>query len=108
MPVPIIDENDYELEVEVENSDKSLKLRLGDIRKLPKHSITAAIMCAGNRRSDMETVKEVKGLSWGAAAVGNAVWTGAKLCDILKEMGVESDEHRHVHVNSPFLPLVLQ
>lgn len=41
-------------------------------------------------------VKEVKGLSWGAAAVGNTQWSGARLRDILLEMGVQSDEKRHV------------
>lgn len=99
LPVPVINLEDYELEIEIENSDKTLALTFEDIKKLPKHDITATVMCAGNRRSEMAEVKPVKGLSWGAAAVGNAVWSGPKLCDILKNMGVESDELRHVHVS---------
>lgn len=47
----------------------------------------------------MNEVKMVKGLSWGTAAIGNAEWSGVKLSDVLKKMGVESDEYRHVHVN---------
>lgn len=43
-------------------------------------------------------MKNVKGLSWGAAAVGNAIWSGPKLCDILNQMGVKSNETHHVHV----------
>lgn len=97
--MPVVDLEEYELEIEVEKSDKKLTLKFDDIKKLPKHDVTATVMCAGNRRSEMEMVKPVKGLSWGSAAVGNAVWSGAKLCDVLKMMGVESDEHRHVHVS---------
>lgn len=98
LPVPDIDAANYELEVEIENENITKTLKLKDIRKLPKHDVTAAIMCGGNRRSEMTKVKAVKGLSWGSAAVGNAVWSGPKLCDVLKSMGVESDEKNHVHV----------
>lgn len=98
LPVPEIDPEDYELEIEIEGTDEIKTLTLKDIYALPKYNVTAAIMCGGNRRSEMTSVKAVKGLSWGAAAVGNAVWSGPKLCDILKEMGIESDEVRHVHV----------
>lgn len=99
MPVPDIDAESYELEIEIEGSDKTKMFSLKDIQSLPKHDVTVAIMCGGNRRSEMTHVKAVKGLSWGPAAVGNAIWSGPKLCDILKGMGIESDEHRHVHVS---------
>jgi len=69
---------------------------MDDLRNLPKHTVTAAIMCGGNRRSEMIEIKPVKGLSWGPSAVGNAKWTGVKLCDVLSAMGVKSDEVRHV------------
>lgn len=95
--MPTIDTDEYELEIEIESSDAVKTLTFKDIQNLPKHNVTAAIMCGGNRRSEMAHVKAVKGLTWNAGAVGNAVWTGPKLCDILKEMGVESDENRHVH-----------
>lgn len=98
LPVPEVDEDSYELEIEVENEQEAKTLTLKDLKALPKHNVTAAIMCGGNRRSEMTQVKPVKGLSWGSAAVGNAVWSGPKLCDILKSMGVESDEKRHVQV----------
>lgn len=99
MPVPDIDPNTYELNIEIEGSKTSKTLNLNDIKALPKCDVTAAIMCGGNRRSEMTNVKPVKGLSWGPAAVGNAVWSGTRLCDILKSLGIESDEKRHVHVS---------
>lgn len=99
MPVPEVDIKNYELEIEIEGKNKMKTLKLKDIYALPKHNVTATIMCGGNRRSEMTKVKSVKGLSWGMAAVGNAVWSGPKLCDILKEMGIESNETQHVHVS---------
>lgn len=98
LPVPDIDAASYELSIEIEDNNQTKTLTLNDIKTLPKVNITAAIMCGGNRRSEMTKVKPVKGLSWGTAAVGNAVWSGAKLCDILKEMGIESNEKLHVQV----------
>lgn len=56
MPVPDIDENTYELEIEIYDEGNSKTLKLKDIKKYPKHKITAAIMCGGNRRSEMTQV----------------------------------------------------
>lgn len=99
MPVPEVDAQTYELQIEIEGTDQTKTMKLDDIYALPKHSVTATIMCGGNRRSEMTEVKSVKGLSWGMAAVGNAVWTGPRLCDVLKGMGIESNETQHVHVS---------
>lgn len=98
--MPEIDPEVYELEIEIDGTTKQLVLTLDQLRSMKKHHVTAAIMCGGNRRSEMNEVKMVKGLSWGTAAVGNAVWSGPKLCDILRGLGIESDERRHVHVSS--------
>ncbi|XP_017009831.2 sulfite oxidase, mitochondrial [Drosophila takahashii] len=95
LPVPVISAEDYELEIDGgEGQEKTLSL--AGIKALPKHSVTAAIMCGGNRRSEMTKVKAVKGLSWGAGAVGNAKWSGARLCDVLRAQGVQPDESKHV------------
>lgn len=99
MPVPEVDIKEYELQIDIEGSDRAKTFKLVDIYAMPKHNVTATIMCGGNRRSEMTRVKPVKGLSWGTAAVGNAVWSGPRLCDILKEMGIESNETQHVHVS---------
>lgn len=98
LPVPDVDANAYKLNIEIEDTRKTRTLTLNDIKKLPKHDVTATIMCGGNRRSEMAAVKRVKGLFFGPAAVGNAVWSGPKLSDILREMGVQSDEDSHVQV----------
>lgn len=87
LPVPLVNIEDYELELAVE--DKTVKcLKLNDLKKFPKYSVISTIMCGGNRRSEMAEAKPLRGLSWSVGAVGNAKWSGARLCDVLKELGL--------------------
>ncbi|SPP86593.1 probable sulfite oxidase, mitochondrial [Drosophila guanche] len=98
LPVPVLAPEEYELEIDAGGGEQKepLTLTLAQIKALPKHTVTAAIMCGGNRRSEMTSIKAVKGLSWGAGAVGNAKWSGARLCDLLREQGVQPNESMHV------------
>ncbi|XP_017138672.1 probable sulfite oxidase, mitochondrial [Drosophila miranda] len=99
LPVPVLVPEEYELEIDTSGGEQGgplLTLTLAQIKALPRHTVTAAIMCGGNRRSEMTDIKAVKGLSWGAGAVGNAKWSGARLCDVLREQGVQPNESMHV------------
>ncbi|RWS17559.1 putative sulfite oxidase-like protein [Dinothrombium tinctorium] len=99
LPVPIVDINEYKLEIEGIGLKKSFALTLNDLKnKFPKHSVTTAIQCAGNRRSEMIEYKEVRGLSWGPAAISNAKWSGARLSDVLKYCGLDLNDERIKHV----------
>uniref|UniRef100_A0A1B6BW31 sulfite oxidase n=1 Tax=Clastoptera arizonana TaxID=38151 RepID=A0A1B6BW31_9HEMI len=97
LPVPVIDLEDYALEISGEGI-KTVSLTLDDLKKFPKHSITAAIQCAGNRRHEMSLVKTVKGLDWGHAAIGNAIFTGARLYDVLKHFGLDENKTEAKHI----------
>lgn len=44
LPVPEIDADSYELEIEVEGTNKTKVLTLKNIQALPKYHVTAAIM----------------------------------------------------------------
>nr|CAD7443809.1 unnamed protein product [Timema bartmani] len=55
LPVPEVDPATYELEVEGVGPETFI-LSLDDIKKFPKHTITATIQCAGNRRGEMSKV----------------------------------------------------
>ncbi|XP_041672407.1 sulfite oxidase, mitochondrial [Cheilinus undulatus] len=101
LPVPQVDPESYQLQVEVEGqSEGGLSLSLKDLKtKFQKHTITATLQCAGNRRSEMNKVKQVKGLNWGIAAISNATWSGARLRDVLMAAGYRSNmsqKMRHV------------
>lgn len=69
-------------------SPKQIELSMADIRALPKYNITATLQCAGNRRTAMSNRRKVKGVGWDVCALGNAIWGGAKLCDVLELVGI--------------------
>lgn len=61
--------------------DHSLKLRpqqlsLADITAFDKTDVAALLMCAGNRRKEMDDEKQVEGLLWDRAALANPKWAG--------------------------------
>ncbi|XP_041097851.1 sulfite oxidase, mitochondrial isoform X1 [Polyodon spathula] len=88
LPVPEVDPERYRLEISGEGIPKALSLTLEDLKtKFPKHTVTATLQCAGNRRSEMNKIKQVKGLDWGIAAISNAQWGGARLREVLEHAG---------------------
>ena len=100
LPVPLIDPESYVLEVSREGMG-SVKLTLEDLKtKFPQHTITVTIQCAGNRRAEMNKVKEIAGTPWVGGAIGNAQWTGVLLRDVLLYMGLKEDDMdvQHVHL----------
>eukprot|EP00095_Tigriopus_kingsejongensis_P002338 snap_masked-scaffold868_size86715-processed-gene-0.6 protein:Tk02338 transcript:snap_masked-scaffold868_size86715-processed-gene-0.6-mRNA-1 annotation:"probable sulfite mitochondrial" len=98
LPTPEIEGDQYELEVSgLGVHDKVFTLK--DLKAFPKHTITSVIQCGGNRRSEMNAVKPLKGLNWEGGAIGNATWSGAKLSDVLHASGViGSGEKRAKHI----------
>lgn len=95
--MPEIDIKTYELELVNEKNGKRITLDMKSLKKYKEYTITAAVMCGGNRRSEMMNIRPVKGLRWGQSAVGNATWTGVKLSEVLKDVGVVENESDHVH-----------
>mmetsp|Transcript_8023 Transcript_8023/g.18744 ORF Transcript_8023/g.18744 Transcript_8023/m.18744 type:complete len:895 (-) Transcript_8023:267-2951(-) len=69
----------------------------------PVVSFPVTFICAGNRRMEQNMCKKTVGFNWGAAAVGNSIWTGVRLCDFLASLGITkpSKEHRYVHFDGP-------
>jgi DMSO/TMAO reductase YedYZ molybdopterin-dependent catalytic subunit len=69
----------------------------------PVVSFPVSFICAGNRRKEQNMTKKTIGFNWGCAAVGNSIWTGVRLCDVLAKLGVVqvSKQHRHVQFAGP-------
>jgi len=66
-------------------------------------SIPVTFICSGNRRKEQNMVKKTIGFNWGPGAIGNSVWTGIRLCDLLSYVGVSkpSKAHQYVHFEGP-------
>ena len=85
-PIPTsVDLDQWRLEVKG-HIDRPLSLAMADLKKFPRASVTAVNQCSGNSRGRFSP--RVLGGQWGDGAMGNAVWTGARLADVLKAAGV--------------------
>ncbi|XP_076357299.1 sulfite oxidase isoform X1 [Tachypleus tridentatus] len=99
LPVPEIIPEEYELEISGIGIKKEVVLTLEELKtKFLKHTITTTIQCAGNRRSEINKIKKVKGLDWGSAAISTAEWSGARLLDVLKYAGADLNHKDIKHV----------
>ena len=111
--VPQIDLDSYVLEVRLGNAltpKKSLRLSLAELRghgrfHFPSHTMTCTLQCAGNRRTEMNAVNKVKGLPWGAGAIGNATWTGVWLRDVLSVLMTDRIPSSGEMIDSQYLGL---
>ncbi|KAJ7052517.1 Oxidoreductase, molybdopterin-binding domain-containing protein [Mycena amicta] len=86
-PVCEYPEESYFVTVKHGDSDV-LRISLRDLKSFPKAEVTAVLQCAGNRRKEMGAIKPVNGVLWASGVVANCRWGGARLCDLLKRVGV--------------------
>ena len=68
--------------------EKSLSLSLDEILALPHVELIAVNQCSGNSRGYFQP--RVPGAQWSNGAMGNALWTGVRLKDVLDRAGVKA------------------
>lgn len=83
MPVPLVEPQEYRLEVVDTDGESLATLTLEELYKFPKYTVAATVQCAGNRRNELNAIKKVKGGRWEAGAISNAEWSGARLVDVI-------------------------
>jgi DMSO/TMAO reductase YedYZ molybdopterin-dependent catalytic subunit len=82
-----IDAAQWKLRVGGDGVSTPLELSLSDLRSaFEPVEIAAVCQCSGNRRGFSEP--HVPGVQWGAGAMGNALWKGARLKEVLNRAGV--------------------
>ena len=72
---------------------KQLRMTFDDLRRLPKVEVAGTMECSGNSRSLLE--EKASGNPWTIGGVGNAIWGGVWLKDLLDKAGLR-DTARHV------------
>src|ERR1700720_4460177 len=83
-----VDLKEWKLRIEG-NVNKPLALTLPDVmQKFKPVSLAAVNQCSGNSRSRLQP--RVPGGQWGNGAMGNAMWTGVPLRELLDMSGVKS------------------
>jgi sulfite oxidase len=97
--VPEVDIHSYRLQINGRVL-RSLSLSLEDLQdNFERVNISATLQCAGNRREELMALESIPNeLGWGVEAISHAVWSGAKLRDVLAEAGVERETDLPLHV----------
>jgi DMSO/TMAO reductase YedYZ molybdopterin-dependent catalytic subunit len=86
-PVPVLDAGTWRLSISG-HVEQHLSLGLEDFQRLAPRRLEAFLECAGNGRSRFDPIPP--GTPWGNDAIGNAVWEGVSLADVLDLAGVRA------------------
>ncbi len=88
-----VDVADWRLSVQGDAVSDPREFSYQDLRTMPSRTIFSYLECAGNQRAMFDLVKgqAAKGTQWMTGAVGNGVWTGVPLRDILELAGVTAN-----------------
>ena len=70
--------------------NRPIELSMPELAKLPAVTIPCLISCCGNRRKEVNMLKNSQGFSWGPGAVSVNFWTGTRLSDVLKAAGIKT------------------
>jgi sulfite oxidase len=85
-----VDINSWTLTIEGESAEQSKTYTLAELKQRFTHySYQLTLECGGNGRSEFSP--PAKGNQWTNGAVGCPKWTGVRLADVLKDVGVKDD-----------------
>jgi DMSO/TMAO reductase YedYZ molybdopterin-dependent catalytic subunit len=85
-----IDPKAWRLKIGGEAASSPFELSLEQLQSgFEQAEITAVCQCSGNRRG--LSAPHVAGVEWGVGAMGNAVWRGVRLKDVLAKAGLRKE-----------------
>jgi len=82
-----VDLGEWRLEISG-NVEKPAKFAFDALLAMPATTVAAVNQCSGNSRSRFQP--RVAGGQWGNGAMGNALWKGVRLADLLEGAGVKA------------------
>ena len=88
-----VDAARWRLSVEGDAVQRPRELSYADLLGMPSRTLVSYLECAGNQRAMFDLVKgrAAGGTQWGPGGIGNGVWTGVSLWDVLAAAGVRED-----------------
>ena len=90
IPPQNIDPDNWTIEISGESAKQKKSYSLNEIKKKFEHiSLELTLECGGNGRKEFNP--PAKGNQWSTGAVGCAKWTGIRLKDLLKDVGIKSN-----------------
>ena len=93
-----VDPATYRLKIKGDAVERVVTIGLADLEALPQHEVTAYVECAGNQRTLFEKLdgisiardSEGDDVPWTLGGIGQAVWSGPRLRDVLALAGVKA------------------
>ncbi|MCD4524894.1 molybdopterin-dependent oxidoreductase [Nocardioides sp. cx-173] len=94
---PVIDRDSYALRIfgdglaRGRSADAAVELGWRELRRLPTTQLTSVHECTGNGRSLFASQQgtPASGTAWTLGAVGAVTWTGVRLADVLRRVGLD-------------------
>jgi DMSO/TMAO reductase YedYZ molybdopterin-dependent catalytic subunit len=88
--IPEIDPRAWRLRIGGASANRTLELSLDELKRdFERVRFSAINQCSGNRRGLF--APRAGGVQWTYGAMGNAVWSGVRLRDVLNRVGVKGD-----------------
>src|SRR5579883_954815 len=85
-----IDAASWKIRVGGDAAAGALELTLADLKSgFEQVEVAAVCQCSGNRRGFSQP--HVPGVQWGVGAMGNALWKGVRLKDVLAKLGLRKE-----------------
>lgn len=75
--------------------DRRVRITLDQLNSHAQVTVPAVLQCSGNGRAFFRPT--IPGVPWERGAVGHAEWTGVRLADVLKPLGIRAGA-AHVHL----------
>lgn len=85
-----IDARSWKIKIGGEGAESAIELSLADLQSgFEQVEIAAVCQCSGNRRGLSDP--HVPGVQWGLGAMGNALWKGVRLKDVLAKVRLKKE-----------------
>ncbi|PXF44458.1 Nitrate reductase [NADH] 2 [Gracilariopsis chorda] len=76
--------------------EKARTFTMDEILSMPSVTLPVTLVCAGNRRKELNMIKQTRGFHWGPAATSTSVWTGVRLTHLLSLCNVNVEKAKYV------------
>jgi len=73
--------------------ERPMSISMEELLELPSVTIPVTLVCAGNRRKEENMIKKSIGFNWGPCAVSTSYWTGVRLGDLLRHVGIKANSN---------------
>lgn len=87
-PVPQLSWESHRITVSGVGVPQPHTFSMDELLSLPQRTLPVTLVCAGNRRKEVNVQRKSKGFNWGAGAVSNSLWTGVPLHVLLEQCGL--------------------